>query len=74
MHYIVQNSRNYIVTRYNKMTPKQLMTWRFGHEYCVDYDPTAAAIRAGWSKESAQQAAYRLLKKPEVQQLSLIHI
>ena len=55
------------------MTPKQLMTWRFGHEYCIDYDPKAAAIRAGWSKESAQQAAYRLLKKPEVQQIIKEH-
>ena len=45
------------------------MTWRFGHEYCVDYDPKAAAIRAGWSKERAQQAAYRLLKKQEVQEI-----
>lgn len=51
------------------MTPKQLMTWRFAHEYCVDYNPKAAAIRAGWAKKGAQQAAYRLLKKPMVQEI-----
>ena len=49
---------------------KSLQYFRFAHEYCGNgYDPRAAAISAGYSKKSAQQAGYRLLAKPEVQEI-----
>lgn len=48
-----------------KWTPKTIKQWRFAHEFCVDYDPKAAAIRAGYSEKSAQQAAYYLLRKSD---------
>ena len=50
-----------------RWTPKTIKQWRFAHEFCVDYDAKAAAIRAGYREKGAQQAAYYLLKKPKVQ-------
>lgn len=40
---------------------------RFVEEYLVDLNGTQAAIRAGYSKKTAGQQAFELLKKPEIQ-------
>ena len=47
------------------MTPKQQ---RFVEEYLVDLNATQAAIRAGYSKKTAEQQGHQLLKKTSVQQ------
>ncbi len=39
---------------------------RFCEEYIVDYDPIKAALRAGYSKTSAQTYSYQLLKRNDV--------
>lgn len=39
---------------------------RFVVEYCVDWNGTQAAIRAGWSEKSAATEAWRLLRKVEI--------
>ena len=46
------------------LTPKQR---RFVNEYCVDENATQSAIRAGYSKNGAGQAAHKLLKDAEIQ-------
>ncbi len=46
-----------------KITEKQK---RFCEEYLVDLDATQAAIRAGYSKDSACSIGEELLKKPEI--------
>lgn len=43
------------------------MQQRFVEEYLVDLNGTQAAIRAGYSKKTAEQYAHQLLKKPSVQ-------
>lgn len=48
------------------MNPKQE---RFAHEYVIDQNGSAAAIRAGYSKTRAKRTAYDLLNKPDVAQL-----
>ena len=45
------------------MTPKQA---RFAREYLLDLCGAAAARRAGYSHRGARNAAYRLLRIPEV--------
>lgn len=45
------------------LTPKQQ---RFVDEYCVDLNATKAAIRAGYSKESAAQQGHAMLRKHEI--------
>lgn len=40
---------------------------RFCEEYVVDFNATQAAIRAGYSEDSAGQQAHDLLKKHEIQ-------
>ena len=40
---------------------------KFAQEYCVDFNATQAAIRAGYSKKTAYSQGSRLLKKVEVQ-------
>ena len=45
------------------LTPKQR---RFVNEYCVDENATQAAIRAGYSEDSAGQIGHALLKKVEI--------
>jgi phage terminase small subunit len=45
------------------MTPKQQ---RFVEEYLVDLNATQAAIRAGFSKATAEQQGHQLLKKTSV--------
>jgi len=45
------------------LEPKQA---RFVQEYLLDYNGTQAAIRAGYSRRSARQIGYELLKKPDV--------
>lgn len=39
---------------------------RFVEEYCADFNGAAAARRAGYSKRTAKQTAYELLRKPEI--------
>lgn len=39
----------------------------FAREYCKDLNATQAAIRAGYSVQTAGQQAHELLKKPEIQ-------
>jgi phage terminase small subunit len=46
------------------MTPKQE---RFAHEYAIDRNATQAAIRAGYSAATAEQAGSRLLKNVDIQ-------
>lgn len=46
-----------------KLTPKQL---RFVQEYLKDLNATQAAIRAGYSRRTADQLGHQLLKKPSV--------
>lgn len=46
------------------LTPKQQ---RFVAEYTVDFNATAAAGRAGYSKKTAAQQGYNLLQMPEIQ-------
>lgn len=46
-----------------EITPRQL---RFIHEYCIDHNGTQAAIRAGYSRRSAQQTSSDLLLIPRI--------
>ena len=39
---------------------------RFAEEFCIDYNMTAAAKRAGYSKKTSYSMGSELLKKPEV--------
>ena len=55
------NSTNNATGR--KLTAKQQ---RFVEEYLVDLNATQAAIRAGYSKKTAEQQAYQLLQKTSV--------
>ncbi|WP_093231797.1 terminase small subunit [Thermoflavimicrobium dichotomicum] len=48
----------------NKLTPKQQ---RFVEEYLIDLNATQAAIRAGYSKKTAEAIASRLLRNVKVQ-------
>ncbi len=41
---------------------------KFVHEYLVDLNGTQAAIRAGYSKKTAAEAAYELLIKPHIKE------
>lgn len=47
-----------------KLTPKQE---RFVAEYLVDLNATAAAIRAGYSKKTAEVIGYENLRKPQIE-------
>jgi len=47
-----------------KLTPKEA---RFVEEYIVDFNGTAAAVRAGYSARSARQIATENLSKPSIQ-------
>jgi phage terminase small subunit len=51
-------------TNEEALNPKQL---RFIDEYLVDFNATQAAIRAGYSKRSASEQGYDLLRKPQIQ-------
>lgn len=46
-----------------KLTPKQEM---FCKEYLIDLNATQAAIRAGYSKDTAKEIGYENLTKPHV--------
>lgn len=46
-----------------KLTPKQA---RFVEEYLIDLNATQAAIRAGYSKKTAEQLGFQLLNKTSV--------
>lgn len=45
------------------LSPKQN---QFAAEYTVDFNATAAAIRAGYSEKTAAQVGHNLLQKPEI--------
>jgi phage terminase small subunit len=47
------------------LTPKQQ---RFVDEYLVDLNATQAAIRAGYSADTARQIASEILSKPDIQE------
>jgi len=47
-----------------KLTPKQEI---FCYEYCIDYNATRAAIKAGYSEKTAYSIGPRLLKDVEIQ-------
>src|SRR5579863_9012065 len=42
------------------------MQRKFCHEYAIDLNATQAAIRAGYSEDSARSTASHLLDKPEI--------
>lgn len=48
------------------MTPKQIL---FCEEYLKDFNATQAAIRAGYSKETAYSIGWENLRKPEIRNL-----
>lgn len=48
----------------DELTPKQR---RFAEEYCVDFNATQAAIKAGYAENSAYSTGHRLLKNDEIQ-------
>jgi len=48
----------------DKLTGKQE---RFCYEYCIDFNATQAAIRAGYNKKTAYSIGNENLKKPEIQ-------
>ena len=50
-------------TEYNKLSAKRQ---RFIDEYCVDFNGTQAAIRAGYSANSANMQAARLLANDNI--------
>jgi phage terminase small subunit len=47
------------------LSPKQI---RFIDEYLIDFNASAAAIRAGYSKKTAHSIGFENLRKPEIQQ------
>lgn len=52
-------------TKSTKLTVKMQ---RFVEEYVVDFNATASAIRAGYTKKSAASVGYENLRKPQIQQ------
>lgn len=50
------------------LQPKKLTTkqQRFVEEYCVDWNCTQAAIRAGYSEDTASEIGYENLRKPQI--------
>lgn len=54
--------------RLRPIAPKALThkEQRFTEEYCVDFNATQAAIRSGYSKRSAAETGYQLLRKPQI--------
>ena len=53
-----------VVKHKDALSPKQL---RFCQEYLVDLNQTQAAIRAGYTKKSAQQTSSEIMLKPVIQ-------
>lgn len=51
--------------RYDQGTMNARQT-RFVQEYCVDFNATQAAIRAGYAEPAAGQQAHELLKNPQI--------
>lgn len=54
-----------------KLTPKQQA---FIHEYLKDWNGTQAAIRAGYSSDSAKEIAYDLLTLPHIKEVINNHL
>jgi len=46
------------------LTPRKV---RFAKEYVLDHNGAAAAVRAGYSANTAKESASRLMREPEVQ-------
>ena len=64
------NNANTDNIKLDDLTEKQ---YKFCMEYCKDFNGTQAAIRAGYSKDSAMEQASRLLRNVKVsQQLDLL--
>jgi len=47
-----------------KLTPKEE---RFCQEYCLDFNATKSALKAGYSAKTAYSIGYENLRKPEIQ-------
>jgi phage terminase small subunit len=45
------------------LNPRQI---QFAHQYCIDFNATQAAIRAGYSEKTAGSQGHDLLKVPEI--------
>ena len=54
-----------------KMTDKQ---GRFVEEYCVDFNATQAAIRAGYSENSAANIGWENVRKPQIRGVIRDHL
>ena len=53
----------------NKMSKLNEKQRTFCEEYVIDFNATQAAIRAGYSKKTAYQQGFKLLKKGEIKKL-----
>ncbi len=53
------------MTQKRKLTPKQE---RFVEEYLCDLNATAAAIRAGYSRRTANNQGFKVMRMPHVQE------
>jgi phage terminase small subunit len=53
-------------TKQSKLTDKQIL---FANEYIVDFNKTQAAIRAGYSRQTANKIGWENWTKPEIQEL-----
>ena len=64
------NDKDMLSLKLDDLTEKQ---FKFCMEYCKDFNGTQAAIRAGYSKDSAMEQASRLLRNVKVSsQLDLL--
>ena len=52
-----------------QLVTKQKQSIIFVSEYLKDFNGRQAAIRAGYSPQSAEKTAYRLLKEPSIKEL-----
>ena len=52
-----------------QLVTKQKQSSIFVSEYLKDFNGRQAAIRAGYSPQSAEKTAYRLLKEPSIKEL-----
>ena len=62
-NHIFDTVRGYCQTLYMSLNARQT---RFAIEYCVDYNATQAAIRAGYSEDSARNLGPELMKNDEI--------
>lgn len=65
----VEGSEYCHIKSHREQSPEASLTdkqRRFVEEYCVDYNATAAAKRAGYSKNSASEIGFENLRKPQI--------